>query len=199
MRLSELKHYTKEFFGDKASNNPEYGKIVNERRFDSLLSFLTEPYKIYFGGDHRREDLFIEPTILTGVNIKDKVMQEEIFGPLLPVISFEDRFEALSIVKENEKPLSFYLFSNQNKNVQWWMDKVSFGGGCVNNTLWHLSNPNLPFGGVGASGIGNYHGKYSFETFTHAKPVMKTPVWFDPDFKYPPFKGKLKLFKRFFK
>ena len=131
--------------------------------------------------------------------MQDKIMKEEIFGPLLPVIPFNEREEALAIVRENEKPLSFYLFSSSNESVQWWMNRVSFGGGCINNTIWHLANPNLPFGGVGGSGIGNYHGKYSFETFTHSKSVMNTPTWFDPNLKYPPFKGKLNLLKKFIK
>ena len=197
--LKELKKYTESFFGENALENPDYGKIVSEKRFEALLTLMEGQGEIFHGGSHNRTELYMEPTILTGVSSGDKVMQEEIFGPILPVISFKDRTEALSIVKENENPLSFYLFTNKKENIEWWMDRVSFGGGCINNTLWHLANPNLPFGGVGASGIGNYHGKYSFDTFTHAKPVMKTPVWFDPDFKYPPFKGKLNIFKKLIK
>ena len=197
--ITELKKYTEEFFGKDPAESRDYGKIINEKRFDTLLSYLKDTGEIVFGGEYNREKLFLAPAVLTGVSMQDKIMQEEIFGPLLPVIFYQKREEALAIIRENDTPLSFYLFSNKNENIQWWMDRVSFGGGCVNNTIWHLSNPNLPFGGVGGSGIGNYHGKYSFETFTHAKPVMKTPVWFDPDLKYPPFKGKLNLLKKFIK
>ena len=194
--LAELKKYTEEFFGKNPAESAEYGKIINEKRFDSLLSYLNSSGKIYSGGEYNREKLFIAPTILTDISMQDSIMKEEIFGPLLPVIPFKEREEALGMIRENDKPLSFYLFSDNNESVKWWMDRVSFGGGCVNNTIWHLANPNSPFGGVGGSGIGNYHGKYSFETFTHAKPVMKTPVWFDPGMKYPPYKGKLNLLKK---
>ena len=197
--ISELKLYTEFFFGKDLAGSFEYGKIINEKRFDFLLGFLNDPEKINFGGQQNREKLFIAPTIMTGVSMQDKIMKEEIFGPLLPVIEFKNREDALAIIRENENPLSFYLFTNKKENIQWWMDKVSFGGGCVNNTIWHFSNPHVPFGGVGRSGMGNYHGKYSFETFTHSKPVMKTPTWFDPNLKYPPFKGKLQLFKKFIK
>ena len=194
--LAELKKYTEEFFGKNPAESAEYGKIINEKRFDSLLSYLNGSGKKYSGGEYNREKLFIAPTILTDISMQDSIMKEEIFGPLLPVIPFKEREEALGMIRENDKPLSFYLFSDNNESVKWWMDRVSFGGGCVNNTIWHLANPNSPFGGVGGSGIGNYHGKYSFETFTHAKPVMKTPVWFDPGMKYPPYKGKLNLLKK---
>lgn len=194
--LAELKKYTAAFFGKDPATSLDYGKIINEKRFDTLLSYL-DTGKVFFGGEHNRANLFIAPTVLTNVSMQDKLMKEEIFGPLLPVIPYKEREEALSMIRENDKPLSFYLFSEKNEQIQWWMDRVSFGGGCINNTIWHLSNPNIPFGGVGASGTGNYHGKYSFETFTHAKPVMKTPAWFDPNFKYPPFKGKLSLLKKF--
>lgn len=197
--LEEITKYTEEFFGKDPAESADYGKIINEKRFDTLIAYLNDAGKIAFGGEHNRENLFIAPTIITGVSLEDKIMKEEIFGPLLPVIKFKDRDEALAIIRENEKPLSFYLFTDAKESIQWWMDRVSFGGGCVNNTIWHLANPNIPFGGVGGSGIGNYHGRFSFDTFTHAKAVMKTPVWFDPDLKYPPFKGKLSLLKKFIK
>lgn len=197
--LTELQKYTDEFFGKNPAENPDYGKIINEKRFDALIAYLNNAHKVVFGGEHNREKLFIAPTVMGDVSVNDDIMKEEIFGPLLPVIFFTTREEAHAVIRKYEKPLSFYLFTNKKETIQWWMDRVSFGGGCVNNTIWHLSNPNLPFGGVGGSGIGNYHGKYSFETFTHAKPVMKTPVWFDPNLKYPPFKGKLNLLKKFIK
>ncbi len=122
-------------------------------------------------------------------------MQEEIFGPVLPIISFETKEEALQIIARNKNPLAFYVFTASKENEQWWMDRVSFGGGCVNNVAWHLTNHHLPFGGRGFSGTGAYHGKASFDTFSHKKSVMKTPTWFDPAIKYPPLNGKLKLFK----
>src|SRR6185437_2043524 len=122
---------------------------------------------------------------------------EEIFGPILPVISFNSMEDALRIIKKNETPLAFYVFTSDKKKEKTWLENVSFGSGCVNTTISQLSNPHLPSGGVGHSGIGAYHGKYSFDLFTHAKPVLKTPTWFDPGIKYPSFKGKLKWFKFF--
>lgn len=197
--LTELKKAITTFFGSDVASNPDYGRIINTRRFENLVSSLPGPEKIFWGGTHHREGLFFSPTIITGISMDDAVMQEEIFGPLLPVIAFTQKEEALQVIRKFEKSLSFYLFTNNKRDEQWWMERVSFGGGCINNTLWQLSNPNLPFGGVGGSGIGAYHGKYSFETFTHAKAVMSSPTWFDPGIKYPPLTGKLKTFKRFIK
>ena len=123
------------------------------------------------------------------------VMKDEIFGPILPVISFTTKEEALKIIEQNKNPLAFYVFTSSGAKEKDWLTSVAFGGGCVNNASWHLTNHHLPFGGRGYSGMGNYHGKTSFDTFSHKKAVMKTPTWFDPAIKYPPFKGKLKLFK----
>ena len=123
------------------------------------------------------------------------IMKEEIFGPILPVISFTTLEEAKSIIDNHPNPLAFYIYTSSSKKEKEWLDAVPAGGSCVNNSSWHLTNHNLPFGGRGFSGTGCYHGKYSFGTFSHKKAVMKTPTWFDPSIKYPPFKGKLKLFK----
>jgi aldehyde dehydrogenase (NAD+) len=129
------------------------------------------------------------------VAIEDAVMGEEIFGPVLPLISFETFDEAKAIIERNPDPLAFYIFTESRATEQRWLHGIPFGCGCVNNASWQLTNPALPFGGRGSSGIGRYHGRYSFDTFTHPKGVLKTPTWFDPKVKYPPFKGKLKLFK----
>ncbi|MBS1745875.1 MAG: aldehyde dehydrogenase [Bacteroidetes bacterium] len=197
--LNELTNQIKIFFGDNPLEGNNYGKIINENRFNHLLSYLDNRNKIFYGGSFNRDKLQISPTLMTDVSSDDAIMQEEIFGPLLPILTYQDNEAALSVIRKNEKPLSFYLFTKNKSNQKWWMQNASFGGGCINNTLWHLSNPNIPFGGVGNSGIGAYHGKYSFDTFTHYKAVMHTPTWFDPGIKYPPFKGKLNLFKRFIK
>jgi len=196
--IAQLKETIRRFFGDDAKESYDYGRIINEKRFDTLVSYLAEG-DIISGGTHDRASLFIEPTILENISSDASIMKEEIFGPILPVISFKTMEEALSIINRNENPLAFYLFTSDIKKEKSWLDKVAFGGGCVNNTLYHLSNPHLPFGGIGNSGIGAYHGRYSFEVFTHARPVMKTPAWFDPAMKYPPLKGKLKWIKFFFK
>ena len=147
------------------------------------------------GGHFDKEKLFIEPTVLTDVSMDMPVMKDEIFGPILPVISFASAADAKEIIEQHPNPLAFYLYTSSKQKENYWMNEIPFGGGCVNNSSWHLTNHHLPFGGRGFSGTGNYHGKYSFETFSHRKAIMKTPTWFDPDIKYPPFKGKLKLFK----
>ena len=191
--LDKLKDTIIKFYSEPSSNY-NYGKIINGKRFDTLVSYLPHGNMI-IGGDHNKENLFIAPTVLDNVALDSPLMTEEIFGPLLPVITFTTTEEAMRIVQQNATPLAFYLFTNNKKIEEEWIDKISFGGGCINNADWHFTNHHLPFGGVGSSGIGAYHGKYTFETFTRAKPVMKTPNWFDPAFKYPPLKGKLKLFK----
>ena len=194
--LQKLTETVINFFSADAVNNYDYGKIINEKRFDKLISYL-EMGEVVSGGQYNREKLFIAPTILKEVSQLSPVMQEEIFGPVLPVIGYDTTEEAMHIVQENATPLAFYLFTNNIREEKEWIQKVSFGGGCINNADWHFTNLNLPFGGVGSSGIGSCHGKYSFDTFTRAKAIMKTPTWFDPAFKYPPLKGKLKLFKWF--
>jgi aldehyde dehydrogenase (NAD+) len=189
--IVEFKNVVHQFFGDDIRKSEDYGKIINEKRFDQLISYLDSG-ELIFGGEYDRTDLFIAPAILKNVSPDAMIMQEEIFGPVLPVFGFDHMDEALTIINQNRNPLAFYVFTSSAEKEKIWLDNVSFGGGCVNNTIWHLSNPYLPFGGTGNSGIGAYHGKHSFDVFTHMKSVMKTPTWFDPYFKYPPFKGKLK-------
>ncbi len=196
--ISTIRDTIISFYSEDAINNYNYGKIINEKRFDKLTSFLGDG-KIVTGGNYNREKLFIAPTVLADVSPGAGIMQEEIFGPVLPVIEFNTTEEAMQIVRQNSNPLAFYLFTNNKKEKEEWIQKVPFGGGCINNADWHFTNHNLPFGGVGSSGLGAYHGEYTFNTFTRAKPVMTTPTWFDPAFKYPPLKGKLKMFKWFFR
>lgn len=183
------------FFTRDAINNDEYGKVINEKQFDRLIKYLQEGNIIY-GGRTDRNKLFIQPTILDDISIEDSVMNDEIFGPILPVLSFTTPEEARAIIERNANPLAFYVYTSSKKKENYWLENVSFGGGCVNNSSWHLTNYNLPFGGRGFSGTGKYHGKYSFETFSHYKAVMKTPTWFDPALRYPPLKGKLNIFKK---
>jgi aldehyde dehydrogenase (NAD+) len=184
----------KKFFSDQPESSYSFGKIINDKQFDRLVGYLSQG-AIAYGGRHDKKRLFIEPTILENVSLDAPVMNDEIFGPVLPIVTFETKEEALKIIERNKNPLAFYIFTGSTKNEEWWLSNVPFGGGCVNNASWHLTNHHLPFGGRGFSGMGSYHGKYSFLTFSHQKAVMKTPTWFDPAIKYPPFKGKLKLFK----
>ncbi len=192
--VRSLKEAIKKFFSEKPEESYSYGKIINEKQFNRIASYLNNA-KIIAGGRSDKEKLFIEPTLIENVTMNDAVMKDEIFGPVLPIISFNKKEEALKIIEQHPNPLAFYIFTSNNAKEKDWLNSVAFGGGCVNNASWHLTNHNLPFGGRGFSGTGNYHGKYSFDTFSHKKAVMKTPTWFDPDIKYPPFKGKLKLFK----
>jgi aldehyde dehydrogenase (NAD+) len=192
--IEALKSTIQNFFGERAEESYSYGKMINVKQFDRVVSYLFQG-TIVQGGRVDKEKLFIEPTILTEVPPEAAVMKDEIFGPVLPVISFATVDEAKNIISRNPNPLAFYVFTSDKKKEKEWLESIAFGGGCVNNASWHLTNHNLPFGGRGFSGTGNYHGKYSFETFSHKKAIMKTPTWFDPDIKYPPFKGKLKLFK----
>lgn len=192
--VESIRKAVQKFYGEKPEESYEYAKIINEKQFDRILGYLKEG-QIIFGGKSDKSRLFIEPTLIDGVSMNSKVMQDEIFGPILPIITFNTQEEAKQIINQNPNPLAFYVFTGSRKKEEYWLSTISFGGGCVNNASWHLTNHNLPFGGKGFSGTGNYHGKASFDTFTHRKSVMKSPTWFDPAIKYPPFKGKLKLFK----
>lgn len=192
--IQALKSSIQNFFSEEPEESYSYGKMINVKQFDRVVGYLSQG-TIVQGGRSDKEKLFIEPTILTDVPLEATVMKDEIFGPVLPVISFATSDEAKNIISRHPNPLAFYVFTSGKKKEKEWLESIAFGGGCVNNASWHLTNHNLPFGGRGFSGTGNYHGKYSFETFSHEKAIMKTPTWFDPDIKYPPFKGKLKLFK----
>lgn len=192
--LAALKKSIQQFFGNKPEESYSYGKIINEKQFNRVIGYLHQG-TIEYGGRSDKSTLFIEPTILTDIQPGAAVMNDEIFGPVLPVISFTTKEEAMQIIRQHPNPLAFYVFTSSVTRENDWLNSVAFGGGCVNNASWHLTNHHLPFGGRGFSGSGNYHGKYSFETFSHKKAVMKTPTWFDPAIKYPPFKGKLKLFR----
>lgn len=173
-----------------------YCKIINVRNFDRLEKMIDRE-KVIFGGETNREKRYIAPTILDNVTWDDAVMQEEIFGPILPILTFQKFETALQNVINGEKPLAAYLFSNNSKEQQLFTEILSFGGGCINDTLMHLSNDRLPFGGVGNSGIGNYHGKFGFEAFSHQKAILKKSIYLEPELKYPPYsEGKLKIMKK---
>lgn len=192
--IEALKKRILQFFGEKPEESENYGKLINIKQFDRVVSYLSQGSLIHGGRSHK-ESLFVEPSLLTDVSMLDSVMQDEIFGPVLPILSFSTKEEALAIIRQHSNPLAFYVFTASAEKEKQWLADVPSGGACVNNASWHLTNPGLPFGGRGFSGMGSYHGRYSFETFSHRKGVMKTPTWFDPALKYPPFRGKLWLFK----
>jgi aldehyde dehydrogenase (NAD+) len=192
--ITALVDVIQKFFGEKPEDSYNYGKIINEKQFTRLINYLPQA-SILYGGRTNKDKLYIEPTLVDNVTLDSSIMKDEIFGPILPIISFGTKEAALKIIEQHKNPLAFYIFTSNSAKEKDWLNSVAFGGGCVNNASWHLTNHHLPFGGRGFSGTGNYHGIHSFKTFSHNKAVMKTPTWFDPAIKYPPFKGKLKLFK----
>lgn len=173
-------------FGTDAFANADYGKIINAKHFERLCGLIA-PQKVVYGGQTKADTLQIAPTVMDGVTADDAVMQEEIFGPLLPVLTVSNVEEAYNFIREREKPLALYLFSNNKDTQRRFMREVSFGGGCINDTIMHIATSALPFGGVGYSGMGSYHGKKSFETFSHAKAVVKKCNWLDLPLRYQPY------------
>lgn len=184
--LVELKKQINLFYGDDVRLTPDYPRIINKKNWQRLVD-LIQSSDVYTGGHFEMNDLYIEPTVLKNVKMSDSVMQEEIFGPLLPVISYESLAQVTEIVINRDKPLAFYCFTSDLAAAYELMGQLSFGGGVVNDTLLHIANTNLPFGGVGPSGIGNYHGEFGFKTFTYSKSIVVKNTWFDPGFRYPPY------------
>lgn len=190
----EIKKAIEQFYSASPQQSPDFGRIVNERHFDRLVKLMADA-EIVCGGQHDRTERFIAPTILRGVSENHPIMQDEIFGPLLPIMTYENFDEAISFIKKRNKPLALYLFTQNKDSEKKVLESVSFGGGCINDTVIHLANSELPFGGVGPSGMGAYHGKLSFETFSHKKAVFKQTTMVDVPVRYPPYKGKEGLLK----
>ncbi|HKJ06688.1 MAG TPA: aldehyde dehydrogenase [Flavobacteriaceae bacterium] len=193
--LSALKDEIEKYYNNVSKNSENYLQIINHKNFDRLTQLINNE-KLFYGGQANKKDRIIKPTILNNVTFDDEVMKEEIFGPILPVISFTNLDEAIAKVKALPKPLSCYIYSKNKKSIRKILHQISFGGGAVNDSVMHLTNSNLPFGGVGLSGIGAYHGKTGFDTFTHYKSILDKALWYEPHIKYPPYtKFKLKLIK----
>jgi aldehyde dehydrogenase (NAD+) len=193
-----MKKVVREFYGDNPAASPDYAHIINEKHFERLASMI-EGGTVVFGGETDAAKNYIAPTLITDIDFDHPLMDDEIFGPILPAFTFSTLDEALGVVKRYEKPLAFYIFSNNFQNQQRCMNQVQFGGGCINDTVAHLLNHDLPFGGIGNSGIGAYHGKFSFDTFTHYKGVMNKVTWPDIPLRYPPYNGKLGIVKQLVK
>ena len=190
--IEELGKRFREMFGNDPISSSEFPKIVNEKHF-SRVNGLIAGSAVAIGGKSDSSTMKIEPTVLYPVKETDPVMQEEIFGPVLPIITYRTLDEAIDFIRMREKPLALYIFSKDKASIERVHSLVSFGGGCVNDTVIHLTNPRLPFGGVGNSGMGSYHGDESFRTFTHRKSVMKETILFDLPIRFAPFKDKIKL------
>ena len=184
-----MEKYIRKMFGKDPMQNPEYPKMINEMHFNRVLG-LTERAHVVCGGGSDVDMLKIEPTVLDQVTWESPVMQEEIFGPLLPVLTFYDIEEAIQMVNARPRPLALYYFTKDKQREAMMLKQVSYGGGCINDTIVHLATSHMPFGGVGNSGMGGYHGKDSFDTFTHKKSIMKKSVLLDIPIRYAPFKNK---------
>jgi aldehyde dehydrogenase (NAD+) len=182
--LQQMVSFIEQYRYDTGNDN--YVQIINDRNFERLAGML-EGQDVFYGGEMNMENRHIAPTILTAATFADAVMQEEIFGPILPVLTFTDLDQTIDQLKAMEKPLALYVFSNEKSDRKKIVTALSFGGGAINDTLMHISNPNLPFGGVGASGIGNYHDEAGFAAFTHYKSIQDKPLWFETNIKYPPY------------
>lgn len=197
--LRLMKQTILEFYGDRALENPDYPRIIDKNSFERLIN-LMEGQNIYTGGLYNSKTLKIEPTIIDDVDFSNKIMQEEIFGPILPVIEYDDIFKIIEKLKFMDKPLSMYIFSEDQEHIDRLTYDLSSGGVCINDTIMHLTNPNLEFGGVGESGMGGYHGKYGFMNFSNRKSIMIRSNNIDIKIKYPPYsKGQEKIIKKIFK
>jgi len=193
--LAALEQTLHRFFGESVQSSKDFGRIVNRAHFDRLVGYLSQG-SIVCGGQHDENDLFISPAIMTDVDLAAPVMQEEIFGPILPVLEFSEIEEALSMLRKRPKPLALYLFTNDRRTQEQVIKQTASGGVCINDTVAHILGKDLPFGGVGASGMGTYRGKAGFDCFTHYKSVLRRSLLVDPKFRYPPSSLSLAGVKR---
>lgn len=185
--IEELVKQIKKQYGPEPLENQNYGKIINEKHFRRLLGLINEK-KVVVGGQHREERLQIAPTLMDFVNEDDAVMKEEIFGPILPVLEFEDFDKLVANLKTEAKPLALYLFTKNKKHIKKVITELSYGGGCINDVIVHLASSEMGFGGVGESGMGSYHGRAGFEAFSHTKSIVHKKNWLDLPFRYQPYK-----------
>lgn len=193
--ISYMQKILIEFYGEDPQKSPDLARIVSKKHYQRLKSYLLEG-DIITGGEFDDADLYIAPTLMKNIKVDARLMQEEIFGPILPILTFKNIEHIFEIIGYNPNPLALYLFCKDREIEKLIIERISYGGGCINDTFIHLSVPELPFGGIGASGMGSYHGRKGFETFSHAKSIMKSPTWFDPNLRYAPYKGKLSLIKK---
>lgn len=193
--LAGIENCIKEFYGEDPAKSPDYGRIINPKQFDRLAGLLKDG-EIITGGKTNREDRYIAPTVIDQVSWDAPIMEDEIFGPILPVLEYTDLTDAIAKINDRPKPLALYLFSKNKEKQQRVLQETSSGGVCINDTVMQVGVSELPFGGVGNSGIGSYHGKASFDTFSHQKSVLKRSFLLDLDWRYAPYQGKLDLLKK---
>ena len=196
--VKRIESWLLRFYGKNPAESPDYGRIVNLYHFKRLTNLLEGTVPV-LGGAPLEERLYIPPTVITGIGWEHPLMEEEIFGPILPVLTFSELDSALEEIKRRPPPLAFYLFTRDRRKAEKALERLPFGGGCVNDTILHLANSNMPFGGVGSSGLGSYHGESSFRTFSHYKSILIGSSLFDNPFRYPPYSSsKLRWLKRYF-
>ncbi|BAO56455.1 aldehyde dehydrogenase [Nonlabens marinus] len=193
-----LKETITDFFGENPKESADYPRLIREKHFEALLEMM-EDSQVITGGTHDKSDLYIAPTLLDEPSRESKVMQDEIFGPLLPLISYQNKAEVEQWITSYDKPLGAYVYTGDKDFSRWFINRFSFGGGAVNDSIVQFLNEKLPFGGVGTSGIGSYHGKKTFETFSHYKSVVYRGTWLDIPLKYPPYTISLSLVKKAFR
>jgi aldehyde dehydrogenase (NAD+) len=196
--IEQLRIAIEQFYGEDPQHSPDFARIVNDRHFHRLSSYLQEGV-VRIGGQLDQQTRYIAPTVLDQVSWSHAVMQEEIFGPILPVLTYTSLDDAITQVNDGEKPLALYFFSGDKEQQEEVLRHAHFGGGCINDTISHLINPNLPFGGVGESGVGSYHGQSSFELFSNQKSVVHRGTWLDLPLRYPPYGDRLAFIRRLFK
>lgn len=185
-------------FGENVRNSEDYPRIVNKSSLERLSGYLNDG-KIYYGGNIDEDNLYMDPTLIIKPDLNSPLMSDEIFGPILPILVYEDLDNVIKFINHREKPLALYYFSESKKKIKYVLTSTTSGGVTINDTIIHVANPNLPFGGVGNSGVGKYHGKESFETFTHNKSVMKRGTFIEFNIRFAPYKNKLNLVKRIMK
>jgi len=193
--LEKIKQSIDEFYGENPAKSPDYCRIINEKQFNRLSDLLKDG-KIVIGGETKSEERYISPTVIEGVDWDSGIMQEEIFGPILPVLEYENLDEAIALVNSRPKPLALYFFSRNKQKQEQVLIETSSGNACINDTVMQVGVTSLPFGGVGNSGIGSYHGKASFDTFSHYKSVLNKGLWLDLKWRYAPYKNKVGLIKK---
>ncbi len=196
--LRLMKEAIREFYGENPEQSENYGRIINERHTRRLEQLLI-PAKTAIGGMVKPDCSYIEPTILTDVTLNDICMRDEIFGPILPIIRYETIAEAIEVIRSFPKPLALYLFTEKQEREREILNAIRFGGGSINTVILHVASSNLPFGGVGPSGMGSYHGKAGFDTFSHHKSILRQPSFFDHGLTYPGSKVPLSLIRKFMK
>ncbi len=196
--VAALKTEIVRVYGKNPQQSPNYARLVH-RGHVSKMKELLKGQNVLFGGNVDENDRYVAPTLIELNDLNNSLMEDEIFGPLLPILTYQDEAEIHQTITHFEKPLSFYVFSQRKKWAQNLMKKYSYGGGMINDVILYFTNDKLPFGGVGHSGMGSYHGKYSFDTFTHYKPYVERPTWFDPKQRYAPYGNNFKFIKRFLK